>query len=128
MKFFLLFSFFLIFNICSSNAQYIYGCVSDDTGLIYPDLAYGTTYETSNPSQPNQGDFCKPKKVGECRMRVKFDCRGCTGPDRNGWYYQAGTLTRFVECPIDDYIPFILIAIAGTGFLFIRKRMNNFSV
>ena len=128
MKFSLFVFAFIFFSFTSSNAQYIYGCVSDDTGLIYPDLIYDTTYQTSNPSQPNQGDFCKPKRVGSCRMRVSFKCSECTGPDRSGWYYQAGSLTRFVECPIDDYIPFMLVLVSGAGFLFIRKGIYNLIV
>lgn len=128
MKFLFLVFVLVFFGVSSSNAQYIYGCVSDDTGLIYPNLISGTTYDTTNPTQPNQGNFCSPKVVGTCRMRVSFRCSKCTGPDRSGWYYQSGTLTRFVECPIDDYIPFMLILVAGTGGLFIRNKGFIFSV
>ncbi len=127
MKFSLFVFAFIFFSVASSNAQYIYGCVSDDTGLIYPDLISGTTYDITNPTQPNQGNFCSPRRVGTCKMRVSFKCSECTGPDKKGWYYQAGTLTRYVECPIDDYIPFMLISIAGVAVLFIRNKGINFS-
>lgn len=116
-------------SVLSSNAQTSYGCISNDTGLIYPDNAYGTTYEPNNAQTPGVGDYCSPKYQGSCRIRSRNDCRGCgprvnEGTNRNPdyWYYQPGAEYSFVPCPIDDYIPFILLAVGGTGFLFIRKR------
>ncbi|RZJ19650.1 MAG: hypothetical protein EON51_16790 [Acinetobacter sp.] len=45
------------------------------------------------------------------------DCRiGTSGP--------SGTVYTFnlVPCPIDDYIPFLLLAAGGLGFFYLRKK------
>ena len=119
--FFLVFAF-LFFSIFTTNAQSALGCVSTDTGLIYPDKISGKIYDITNPTQPNQGDFCDPQPAGSCQMRVSFQCRACTGPDKNGWFYQEGFRYRFYECPIDDYIPYITLIAGGFGFILIKKK------
>lgn len=131
MKFLFLVFTFIFFGVCSSKAQSYYGCVSNDTGLIYPNNVYGSTYEPYDAQSPGVGNYCSPKYEGSCRIRSRTKCRGCgeavneakwwQTPD--WWYYQAGNEYSYVACPIDDYIPFILVAIAGTGFFFIRNKL-----
>lgn len=129
LKFLFLLVTFVFLSVFSVNAQVYYGCVSNDTGLIYPDNAYGSTYEPNDAQMPGVGNYCSPKYQGSCRIRSRNDCRGC-GPRVNEgtnrypdyWYYQPGARYSYVACPIDDYIPFVMLAVGGAGFLFIRKR------
>lgn len=130
MKYFFLLVVFLFVSIFSVNAQTYYGCVSNDTGLIYPDEAYGTTYEPNNAQTPGVGNYCSPKYKGNCRIRSRTQCRGCGSRVNEGsmwnpdyWYYQPGYEYSYVPCPIDSYIPDMLLAISGVGFFFIRKRV-----
>lgn len=101
------------------------GCVSDDTGYLYTGVAYGTTFETTPVVyEVGTGIYCSPTVNGTCRIRTKSQCRDCTTrPDSNGWYYQSGQMTYYMACPIDDYIPLILIGVAGVGFFAIRKGL-----
>lgn len=114
-------------GVFSANAQVYYGCVSNDTGLIYPDNAYGTTYEPDDAQTPGVGNYCSPKYQGSCRIRSRTRCRGC-GNEINGWYYQPGAEYSFLACPIDSFIPNVLLVISGAGFLFIRKRMGQLPI
>lgn len=119
----------LLLGVFSVSAHSNYGCVSDDTGLIYPNYVYGSTYEPINPQTPGVGDYCSPRYEGSCRIRSRSDCRGC-GPrvnegTRNNpdyWYYQPGKEYSYMACPIDKDIPLILLLTSGVGFLIVRKK------
>ncbi|TKC10441.1 hypothetical protein FA048_09655 [Pedobacter polaris] len=115
--------------ICFKTSATTYGCVSNDTGYIYPNEAYGTTYEASPVAYVGTGDFCRPSYKGNCRIRSRVDCRQCTGPVNEGsnwnqdiWYYQAGKEYSYIDCPIDTEIGFLLIGVLGMGVFFIRKN------
>ncbi|SFG92918.1 hypothetical protein [Pedobacter insulae] len=134
----------LLLSILSINAHSTYtviGCVSDDTGYLYTGPAgvysprpggYGPAYETSpvvTSGQIGTGIYCAPVSMGNCVIRTKNNCRDCTGPydydpskkGQNYYYEQAGRLKGFMQCPIDDYVGFMVAAMAGLGFLFIRR-------
>jgi len=138
--------FILLLFIWSTNALAAYtviGCVSDDTGYLYTGPAgvnsprpggYGPAYETSpvvTSGQLGTGMYCSPVTLGNCVIRTKSDCRDCTGPydyDSSKWntdkyYEQAGKLKGFMQCPIDDYIGYMLVAIAGLGFVAIKRKL-----
>jgi hypothetical protein len=128
--FFLLVSIFL--SISSIHARTYYGCVSNDTGLIYVNEAYGNTYEPTNAQTPGVGNYCGPQYVGSCRIRTRSQCNGCgpkinegTSKNPDYWYYQPGNEYSYVACPIDDYIPAALLLVGSTGFLFIRRRVGQ---
>lgn len=106
-------------------ATYTWGCVSDDTGYIYPNDAYGTTYESTPVVYTSgTGAYCNPTYYGTCRIRTTSQCRQCTTkPDKDGWYYQSGREYYYYPCPIDDYVGLILVAVAGLGVLAIRKGL-----
>ena len=119
---------FILLNVISLSVSAHWtasGCVSDDTGNLYTGLAYGTTFETTPVVlEPNlgKGIYCAPTYGGTCRIRTKTRCTECTTrPDENGWYYQSGKMYYYLACPIDDYIGYLLIPIAGLGFSIIRK-------
>lgn len=123
---------FVFLSVFSVNAHVYYGCVSNDTGLIYPDNAYGSTYEPNDAQTPGVGNYCSPQYEGSCRIRSRSDCRGCgprinEGTNRNPdyWYYQPGAEYSFLACPIDSYIPNILLMVSGIGFLVIRKKAGQ---
>lgn len=125
----------------NADAQYtVTGCTSDDTGYLYTGPAgvnsprqggYGPAYETTpvvTTAQLGTGIYCSPVIIGNCVIRTKSQCRQCTGPydylagkGTDYYYEQAGKLTGYYNCPIDDYIPLLSILIAGLGFIFIRK-------
>ncbi len=119
-----LFVFFCLLSF-KSSATYTWGCVSDDTGYIYPNNAYGTTYETTPVVySAGSGAYCSPTYYGTCRIRTTTQCRQCTTrPDSNGWYYQSGREYYYYQCPIDDYVGLIIVAVAGVGALAIRKGL-----
>jgi hypothetical protein len=121
----------------------VIGCVSDHTGYLYTGPAgvnspryggYGPAYETSpvvTSGQIGTGIYCSPVTLGNCVIRTKSQCTQCTGPydydssrKREDYYYeQAGKLKGFMMCPIDDYVGFIVAAMAGLGVIFIRKSV-----
>ena len=107
------------------------GCVSDDTGFIYPNNAYGTTYEASPVAVVGSGDFCRPSYKGACRIRSRTNCRSCTGPVNEGtwwrpdyWYYQSGKEYRYIDCPIDQNIAYILLCSGIIGVVYVKKQVK----
>jgi hypothetical protein len=132
----------LLFLSTSAYSRYtVVGCVSDDTGYLYTNPSgmnsprgswYGPAYETSavvTAGQLGYGNYCRPTNIGNCVIRTKSRCTECTGPYDYlaGWgsdyyYEQSGQLVGYYACPIDDYVIYIIGAMAITGFFFIRKR------
>ena len=129
-----------ILSINAYSAYTVTGCVSDDTGFLYTGFSgvtrtggYGPAYEATpvvTTAQLGTGIYCSPTTIGNCVIRARADCRQCTGPydykDGKGedmWYEQKGKLKGYMLCPIDDYIGFILVAMAGIGFVCIRKNL-----
>lgn len=107
------------------------GCVSNDTGFMYPNNAYGSTYEPSPVGAVGVGDYCRPTYQGNCRIRSRSNCRNCTGPVNEGtwlrpdyWYYQSGKEYRYVECDIDTNLPYILLSSGVLGFMLLRRKYN----
>jgi len=142
LKIFLL-SILLVFLTNSSLFAYtVIGCVSDDTGFLYTGSAginsprpggYGPVYELSpviTSGEIGTGIYCSPVELGNCVIRTKSKCTKCTGPyDYNSswwgtdyYYEQAGKLKGFMECPIDDYIPLLLVSMTGFSVYCLRQR------
>lgn len=136
--------FFLFFLNINAQAQSytVIGCVSDDTGYLYTGAAgvnsprsggYGPAYETTpvvTTAQLGSGIYCSPVTIGNCVIRTRSQCSQCTGPydydssrNKDMWYEQAGKLKGYMQCPIDDYIGFMIAGIGGLGFIAIRKRI-----
>ncbi len=119
----------------------VIGCVSDHTGYLYTGPAgvnsprpggYGPAYETTpvvTAAQLGTGIYCSPVSMGNCVIRTRSQCTQCTGQydydtsrkREDLWYEQAGKLKGYMMCPIDDYVGLIVAAMAGLGFLFIRR-------
>lgn len=131
----------ILFSINAYSQYTVVGCVSDDTGYLYTGSAgvtsahgswYGPAYETTpvvTSGQIGTGMYCGAVDLGNCVIRSKSQCRQCTGPYdyKAGWgtdyyYEQAGQLTGYMMCPIDDYAGFLLFAIGGAGFYFVRRK------
>lgn len=126
----------------ASYGQYtVTGCVSDDTGYMYTGPAgvnsprpggYGPAYETTpvvTSGQIGTGIYCSPVTIGNCVIRARSKCSECTGPydykvgtGTDYWYEQAGKLKGFYNCPIDDYIGYMVVAIAGLGVFALRRN------
>ncbi|RYG20879.1 MAG: hypothetical protein EOO07_04110 [Chitinophagaceae bacterium] len=140
-------SLFVIIALLSINTEArsqsytVIGCVSDDTGYLYTGPSgvyspryggYGPAYETTpvvTSGQVGTGIYCAPVVLGNCVIRTKTKCSECTGPydyqsgyGTNYYYEQAGKLKGFMNCPIDDYIGLMVVAIGGIGFVLIRKN------
>ncbi|MES2417977.1 MAG: hypothetical protein V4541_07290 [Bacteroidota bacterium] len=113
------------------------GCVSDDTGWLYPDNAYVTREDGYGPSYSTStvittfgfGNYCSPQRGGRCVIRSRNDCRDCTGPydydsskrGKDMWYEQKGRIYTYMACPIDDYAGLLLAGVAGIGLFFLRR-------
>lgn len=113
---------FLLFVLTSENSfgQSGRGCLMGTT--LYPDFDGGPIfpyYKNSNP-KPTQEPACPRvdllKKTGRnCRIGFfSFDY---------GEEYTYTTLTAPFGCPIDDYVPLVLISAGGLGFLYLRGRI-----
>jgi hypothetical protein len=119
----------------------VVGCVSDDTGYLYTNASginsprgswYGPAYETNaviTSGQIGSGMYCRPTDLGNCVIRSKSRCTECTGPydyragyGTDYYYEQAGQLTGYVLCPIDDYAGLLVGLVGGAGFYFLRRR------
>lgn len=114
------------------------GCVSDDTGNLYPSPTGVTRSSTSGPaynvtpvtSAAIVSGYCFPARGGRCVIRTKSDCSGCTGPydynpgsGKDMWYEQTGRMYTYLPCPIDDYAGLLVLAATGLGFVVLRKRL-----
>lgn len=126
---------FLVISILWVAAHIAYaqsiGCVSDDTGFMYPNAAYGTTYEPTPVGVVGTGDYCRPTYKGNCRIRSRSNCRNCTGPVNEGtwwrpdyWYYQSGKEYRYIDCPIDTNVAYIMMCSSVVGFVWLRRRVK----
>ncbi len=135
----------VVFLFLSTHACATYtviGCVSDDTGYLYTGPAgvnsprsggYGPAYETSpvvTAGQIGSGIYCSPTVLGNCVIRTRSQCRDCTGPydyqpggGKDMYYEQAGKLTGYMDCPVDDYVGLMLAAVGGLGFVMVRKKI-----
>lgn len=118
----------LISNIAFSQTL---GCVSDDTGFMYPNAAYGTTYEPTPVGVVGTGDYCRPTYKGNCRIRSRSNCRNCIGPVNEGswwrpdyWYYQSGKEYRYIDCPIDKNVGYMVLCSGILGFILVRTQIK----
>lgn len=112
--FFLLFFLSIFF---SSNAQtFINGCLitSYNPDRIYTSLNGGDYYITvCNGTSPSN------------RYAYATGSTGGLGSCNNGVVNGYRTSYFVALCPIDDYIPFILLATAGFGFFYLRGKKSS---
>ncbi|RZJ79975.1 MAG: hypothetical protein EOO47_09115 [Flavobacterium sp.] len=108
--------FFLFFSL-KVNAQTQYGC---RFGLrIWTDLDINP-----HPQTPAYYNYSNSSDNGYSNFSGRCPDEGtdaCYIYNTNGTLRHTGTLGNIYDCPIDDYLPLILIAIASLGFLQIRK-------
>lgn len=110
---------FLVFN--KSETQAAVGCQAK--GYIYVNGPSGWT-EWSNATQVS----C-PNNASNSDQFAKFASYTSTPATTcyvGFWGFGgAGKLVNYnlVNCPIDDYIPHMLLGVSGLGFLFIRRRL-----
>lgn len=124
----------------NANAQTgVSGCVSDDTGNLYPVFSgvtrnggYGPAYNlTPVISKTTLSGYCFPVRGGRCVIRTRSGCSECTGPydydsskdGKDMWYEQSGRIYTYMPCPIDDYAGLLVLAATGLGFVVLRKRL-----
>lgn len=43
----------------------------------------------------------------------------------DGVYYGYATSYLVAQCPIDDYVPYMLLGVGGLGFLVVRRRFTS---
>ncbi|MEJ5995903.1 hypothetical protein WG904_15850 [Pedobacter sp. Du54] len=102
------------------------GCLSANTQYIYY-TSYGTYKGVPNFNW-DQGyydgerialsnTYCSNVYGGNNSCRINGSGSGST--------YGKLVTFYFFPCPIDDYIPLLLVAIGGFGFLILRKRTTN---
>ncbi len=109
----LLFSGILI--ISSASAQQQTGCLLPNGFLHYTvnGTSGGKTNYNTNPNIASSSVFCIATVVSNPNCRVNKS---------NNAAFQGTKRTFYlVQCPIDDYIPLIILAIGGVGFFSIRK-------
>jgi len=104
-----------IFIISSASAQQQTGCLLPAGTLHYQanGTSGGKTNYNTNPNVLLSSVFCVATVVSNPNCRV----------NKNSGASFQGTKRTFylVQCPIDDYIPLIILAIGGFGFFSIRK-------
>ena len=126
---FLLTAIVLVFGAETLKAQPYYGChvVAGSQQRVYLN-AYGPAGGApSHWIAGGSGGFVI-QNAGECIDDLGPPCKvykpGTTSstPTPAEEMYSVGTYSYFyVNCPIDNYLPLILISIASIGFLQIRK-------
>lgn len=129
MRFVILLSFFTFF--LGLKVFGVDGCLNVGTGTLYT-LNSGGTY-MSSPTYSWNGNQNDPSLIFNARnskciisytpSKTCYIRYGCNSGGNNCTYY-GGELVTYgsLPCPIDDYIPFALVAIGGFGFFYIRRR------
>ena len=103
------------------------GCVITGQNVAYTNYT-GTTagYRVYNRSALVTADvnaFCYYDTGVACAVTSPTNCSGCT--QYMGNYYQLGTeyyYSSSVNCPIDDYIPYLSIFIIGISCFYLRNK------
>ncbi|RZJ74726.1 MAG: hypothetical protein EOO45_07730 [Flavobacterium sp.] len=142
---FLAVSVVLLWSVCSTMAQSI-GCYVT-LGVSTPQMFYerepGSTgtparfynyssYQVNCPAGASSsvshaaflGYTTSPATVCWAQRRPGASTAPNPNPNNAGEYILNGFLSRYgiQQCPIDDYIPFILAGLAGTGYLFLKRN------
>lgn len=122
--------FLFIFSVVLSfQSKADQGCFSSSSSYIYIDY-YGSSgsipvyeYRNSADRVPSSAVFCRTNTTNPPKTCYIYSWVSGTSDNYNG------TLVNFyyVNCPLDDYIPFILLAIGGLGFFYLRGR-NKFAI
>lgn len=117
-----LFIIILITGLWSINCYAQKGCLVSP--LLYPD--YSSTgalfefYDNTNP-KPTTAPSCPRVLLGTPTGRsCKFAFLALASYPE----YNYTTLNPPTQCPIDDFIPLLLMASGGFGFYLIRKKTN----
>ncbi|TCC92242.1 hypothetical protein EZ428_10980 [Pedobacter frigiditerrae] len=119
---------------------FMYACLlaqGSRTGCLLPDnKVYTTTTAGLYKFNSNAGvvalssGYCDWTPTGGITCTVCFDQNGqynnggnCSGGSGN---VQTGVYNTFtmVLCPLDDYIPFLILASSVLGLIHLRKRIN----
>ncbi|MET4083645.1 hypothetical protein ABIB40_003617 [Pedobacter sp. UYP30] len=93
-----------------------------DSGCLIPGYPELLTYQTNPPGGTFSNTPNSPPNPG-CQwvLDTSLPFIGCVGHARGGTkgtYYQ--------QCPIDDYVPLLLIGAGGFGFFILRRREFGF--
>lgn len=109
------------------------GCRSDNLTNVYTQItSISSNYNGSRvyertPRVAYSTLFCQVSTGTRCYIRTtdQNECLGC--PYVNPYYYQSGIIYNYtvVRCPIDDYVPILLLLASGLGFYFLRGRNLN---
>lgn len=105
----------LVLGSAKVMAQQYTGCLLPNGKIHYQENGVhgGKTNYNSNPNVLVSTVFCVTVVATNpnCRVNKKSNAAN------------QGTKRKFylVQCPIDDYVPFIILAIGGLGFMSIRK-------
>lgn len=94
-------------------------CYDAVFGNVYQTIVTGTTFDYDiNYSGLYTDLACSTKSslgaFGSCTLRSA----GIDYP--RGYLF---TITTYIACPLDDYVPFLMILIAGFGFFVLRGRL-----
>ncbi|RZL50350.1 MAG: hypothetical protein EOO93_23630 [Pedobacter sp.] len=124
----------LLSSSIATSAQSYNGCLLPDNRVCTDDWIYSSSvYYKASSSNGLPVNRCSwaPTTGSTCYVSAgrNFVCAGflCLGS-----YYEydspiQGIKNTFtastVACPIDDYIPHMLLGVSGLGFLFIRRRL-----
>lgn len=99
----------------------------------YPDV-YPNRISEFVPSGQNADIVGKPVYDRTNGIKVSYSCystrsysvRDCAVkvPNSNGTFtYFGGVFAQnYYQCPIDDYVPYIILLFGGIGFIIIRRR------
>ncbi|GEM_PF-1386991 len=106
---------FFIGNIASAAEGCLYG------GQVYRDQLFTGSWQNSISSScpSNASNSTNYAKIIN-EIKPKQSCR-------LSWSLDYGVLVEYdiAKCPIDDYIPQMLLGVSGFGFLFIRRRLSG---
>ncbi|WP_231426306.1 hypothetical protein [Pedobacter sp. Leaf250] len=108
-----------------------YGCWIPETNYIFyePDLAHGGSPNfLTDWKVPNGDDDGYYEKDARCGNSIALSCTVYwaissvhpSGNDIRGYGFLADYSIEY--CPIDDYIPLLIIFTAGVAFIQIRKK------
>jgi hypothetical protein len=118
----LLFTFLLLIISKASNAEVGCAVVDEQWSLVYTKNTGGNTYTLPDVSYllttPIPSKLCDFHKGSSIINPIKGSCTYFI----NSTMYDGYLVSYISWCPIDDYIPYILIVISGLGFIYIRKR------
>lgn len=96
-------------------------CYDAVFGNVYQTVVTGTTFDYDiNYSGLYTDLACSTKSAlgsfGSCTLRS------------GGIDYPRGylfTITTYIACPLDDYVPLLMILVAGFGFFMLRSRLYH---